>query len=246
MSLEYILYSVHHSKNNIKLAWTMLLRPSHDVLSTKFSIHIFTAIWCRVIAYAEICIYGYGVYFMIDTFGMTLDLLLSIWSLFNRLFPHCVLGFGKILESMIIIALGTSFVMTILMLYSTLQEHVSVCLCVYVCAWFKRYSIQESTGIIFTYLMWGTFTTIFLSSYYVICYSDKKIITETVFAGLLVGTVGKWVRNWIYLVFQSTCILMTSTVLKSYAMLVVLSFMHMLVSSDSEDSSWDADFKYYY
>jgi len=37
---------------------------------------------------------------------------------------------------MIIIALGTSFVMTILMLYSTLQEHVSlsvsfsVCLCV--------------------------------------------------------------------------------------------------------------------
>ncbi|XP_034473979.1 uncharacterized protein LOC117781345 [Drosophila innubila] len=128
---------------------------------------------CRVIAYTEICMYGYGLYYMIDEFG-----------------------FGKIMESMIIIALGTSFVMTILMLYSTLQEH-------------------ESTGIIFTYLMWGTVTTIFLSSYYIICFWDKKIISEAVFAGLLVGTI----------------------VLKSYAMLVVLSFMHMLVSSDSEDSS---------
>ncbi|XP_060658470.1 uncharacterized protein LOC132792944 isoform X1 [Drosophila nasuta] len=128
---------------------------------------------CRLIAYTEICAYGYGVYYMFREFG-----------------------FIELMESMIIISLGTSCILAILMLVSTLQEH-------------------ESTGIIFTYLMWGIFTTIFLAIFYILSYTNGKMKSVPLFVALLVGT----------------------TIIKCYALLVVLSFMHMLVSSDSDDSS---------
>ncbi|KAL7741413.1 hypothetical protein ACLKA6_000741 [Drosophila palustris] len=129
---------------------------------------------CRLIASAEIIIYAYGVYYVYTEFG-----------------------FEKLLDSMILVSLAASFLLSCLMVISTLQEH-------------------ESTGILFTYLIWGIFTTIFLDIFYIFCFIKyDRFASEYIFAGLLIAT----------------------TLPKCYAMLVVLSFMHMLVSSDSEDSS---------
>ncbi|XP_030561424.1 uncharacterized protein LOC115763123 isoform X1 [Drosophila novamexicana] len=128
---------------------------------------------CRLIGFIEVCLYGYGFYYLVNKYG-----------------------FSQMLESMIIISLGTSCLLSILMLISTLQDH-------------------ESSGIIFTYLMWGIFTTIFLAVFYLITFKSGRKISLEVFLGLLLGT----------------------TIAKCYSMLVVLSFLHMMVSSDSEDSS---------
>ncbi|XP_062127197.1 uncharacterized protein LOC133839579 isoform X3 [Drosophila sulfurigaster albostrigata] len=102
---------------------------------------------CRLIAYTEICAYGYGVYYMFREFG-----------------------FIELMESMIIISLGTSCILAILMLVSTLQEH-------------------ESTGIIFTYLMWGIFTTIFLAIFYILSYTNRKMESIPLFVALLLSSV---------------------------------------------------------
>ncbi|XP_017857126.1 PREDICTED: uncharacterized protein LOC108609865 isoform X2 [Drosophila arizonae] len=120
---------------------------------------------CRIIGFVEIALCGYGFYYLIANYG-----------------------FSEMLESMITITLGTSCLLTVLMMVSTLQEH-------------------ESSGIIFTYLMWGIFTTIFLCIFYLIMFQTKRLTVPLFF------------------------------VTKCYSMLVVLSFLHMIVSSDSDDSA---------
>ncbi|XP_023173443.1 uncharacterized protein LOC111601193 isoform X2 [Drosophila hydei] len=101
---------------------------------------------CRLIGFVEIALYGYGFYYLINTYG-----------------------FSEMLESMVIITLGTSCLLTILMMISTLQDH-------------------ESSGIIFTYLMWGIFSTIFLSIFFMILIKTK-VISIALFFGIFLGTL---------------------------------------------------------
>ncbi|XP_017841004.1 uncharacterized protein LOC108598741 [Drosophila busckii] len=103
-------------------------------------------------------------------------------------------GFELLLESIVIISLSVACLLAFLLLIATLHDH-------------------ESTGVVFTYLIWSIFLCVLLSVFYIMAFM-RGVFNIYVLLGLLIGTL----------------------TVKIYFLLVAYSFMHLLVGNPSDES----------